>query len=198
MAAPAFLLSCHWTDHCRKYFFLLHRTLKIQLLQGSKVPVSWTTPPLFDCPNHRGEVLHTQSMCLGQEDCLWVICKNPELPTQKPKQLENWGVLETLWAEPEESQQLQHHSLLSRFQEAATAVLYGMEDLLQSHPGRGLGCVQAGSESSWRGGRGIKQPPVLSSTSLPFCQGHNRALQRTRAAPWHLQINTYREVKISL
>lgn len=52
--------------------------------------------------------------------------------------------------------------------EAAMAVLYGMEDLPQSHPGIWLGCVQAVPEPSLRGGRAIKQP--LTGVALaPAC-----------------------------
>lgn len=133
---------CHRTDHHRKYLFLLHRTLESNCFKDQRSQ--------YPEPHHHHSVTATvtEGKCCLHRASIWdrKIASEWSAKTQsyiraKPKQLENWGVLETLWAEPEESQQLQHHSLLSRIQEAATAVLYGMEDLLQSHPGKGLGCV---------------------------------------------------------
>lgn len=109
--------GCHRTDHCRKLLFLLHRTQKSncfesQRSQSAEPDHCCVTAPVTEgkCCLHRA---HVWDRKIASE---WSATTQGYTHT-KPKELRNWGVLETLWAEPEGSWQLQHHSLLSSFWE---------------------------------------------------------------------------------
>lgn len=205
-AAPAFLLGCHRTDHCRQYLFLLHRTLKPNCFKGQRS--LYPEPPHHRCVT----ALITEGKCClhrahaGDRKIVseWS-AKTKSYTHAKRKQLEN---SEPCWKPCEQSQNSPCSSSI-----VLCSAVFG-RSWSRAAAGGSHGCAV------WDGGSAPKPPRHLAgmrpgcawaqlerrksdktashwsgtSTSLPFCQQHDGAvglgLQTTQAASWHLQINT--------